>query len=91
VRATLTLLAALSLLAMGCTHRLNRTVTEYLPFGAGRPLRIGQHIAMPCMLLTFGQFAQRFEWRFEDSDVRPIGLSTLKLAVDLTAALACRR
>ena len=58
---------------------------QYLPFGAGGHTCIGQHLAVPCLTFTTAQFAQRFSWSFDDPDVRPVGLSTLKPAGSLTA------
>ena len=51
---------------------------QYLPFGAGRHVCIGQHLALPSMILTVAQFAQRFDWTFSDHDVRPLAVPSLK-------------
>jgi cytochrome P450 len=51
---------------------------QYMPFGAGKHVCIGQHIALPTMTLAIALFAQRFEWRFDDPDVGSVGLATLK-------------
>lgn len=63
---------------------------QYLPFGAGGHTCIGQHLALPCLTFTTAQFAQRFSWSFDDPDVRPVGLSTLKPAATLTARFTIR-
>jgi len=64
---------------------------QYLPFGAGRHVCIGQHLALPCIVLAIAQFAQRFEWTFSDPDIRPVGLSTLKPAGHFSARFKLRR
>lgn len=64
---------------------------QYLPFGAGKHVCIGQHLALPGMILAIAQFAQRFDWHFLDPHVRPIGLSTLKPSGAFTARLTPRQ
>lgn len=51
---------------------------QYLPFGAGKHICIGQHVALPMMTMAIAQFVRRFDWSFADADVRPVSLSTLK-------------
>ncbi|MBR9988501.1 MAG: cytochrome P450 [Gemmatimonadetes bacterium] len=63
---------------------------QYMPFGAGKHVCIGQHLAVPCMLLALGQFVQRFEWEFDESDAAFVGLSTMKPAGPFTARLTPR-
>jgi enediyne biosynthesis protein E7 len=63
---------------------------RYTPFGAGRHVCIGQHLAMPAMILTLGQFAQRFDWTLMEPDVRAIPRPSLKPSVPFTARLTRR-
>lgn len=63
---------------------------QYMPFGAGGHACIGQHLALPCIVLTVAQFAQRFDWTFPHPHVRPVGLATLKPAGGLHATVARR-
>ena len=51
---------------------------QYLPFGAGKHVCIGQHMALPLMVLTVAEFAQRFDWTFPDADVRATARPSLK-------------
>lgn len=63
---------------------------QYLPFGAGKHVCIGQHLALPTMTLGVAQLAQRFDWEFDDTDVRAVGLSTLKPAGPFEATFTPR-
>jgi cytochrome P450 len=63
---------------------------QYLPFGAGKHACIGQHLAVPCMMLALGQFVQRFDWTFDDPDAAFVGLSTMKPDGPFTARLTPR-
>lgn len=51
---------------------------RYLPFGAGRHVCIGRHLALPGMVLLVAGFARGFEWSFADPDVRPDPRPSLK-------------
>ncbi|MEJ7809649.1 MAG: cytochrome P450 [Gemmatimonadaceae bacterium] len=63
---------------------------QYLPFGAGAHVCIGQHMALPCMTLAIAQFAQRFDWTFSDPDIRPVAPSSLKPSGAFRATLTHR-
>lgn len=52
----------------------------YIPFGAGRHACTGRHLAIPAMTLTVAQFAHRFDWTFEDPDIRAEATPSLKPA-----------
>lgn len=64
---------------------------QYLPFGAGRHVCIGQHLALPAMIVAIAQFSQRFDWRFTVSSVRPKGRATLKPQEPFDAVVTPRR
>jgi len=64
---------------------------QYLPFGAGSHVCIGQHMALPSMVLTVAQFAQRFDWTFSDRDIQPVAQPSLKPSGPFTARLTRRR
>lgn len=63
---------------------------QYLPFGAGRHVCIGRHVAMPALVLTVAQFAQQFDWELLDRDIQPIATSSLKPSGALRARLTRR-
>lgn len=63
---------------------------QYLPFGAGRHVCIGQHMALPSMTLIVAQFAQRFDWTFSDGDIQPVAEPSLKPGGDFIARLTRR-
>lgn len=62
----------------------------YLPFGAGRHVCIGQHLALPAMVLTLAQFVQRFDWSFVDTAIRPEARPSLKPSGSFVARLTRR-
>jgi cytochrome P450 len=61
---------------LGYRDRLDKH--QYMPFGGGRQVCIGQHLALPVMILAIAQIAQRFDWRFTVREIAPVGLATLK-------------
>lgn len=63
---------------------------HYLPFGAGKHVCVGQHLALPAMVLALGHFAQRFDWSFPDADVRPVAFPNLKPSGPFVAAVTRR-
>jgi len=63
---------------------------QYMPFGGGRQVCIGQHLALPMMKLAIAQLVQRFDWEFSDSDIAPVGRATLKPAGRFTATFTPR-
>lgn len=63
---------------------------QYMPFGAGRHVCIGRHLALPAMVLTVAHFAQQFDWVFEDADVRPVAAPSLKPSGPFLATLTPR-
>jgi cytochrome P450 len=63
---------------------------RYAPFGAGRHVCIGQHLALPAMVLAVAQFAQRFDWAFTDPDIRPIPRPSLKPSRPFKATVTLR-
>jgi cytochrome P450 len=64
---------------------------QYLPFGAGRHVCIGQHMSLPAMVLAVAQFAQRFDWTFSDRDIQPVAQPSLKPSGTFTVRLTRRR
>lgn len=64
---------------------------SYLPFGAGKHVCIGQHMALPLMELALAQFVQRFDWTFDNADIAPVAKPSLKPASPFLAAVALRR
>ena len=64
---------------------------SYMPFGAGKHVCIGQHMALPLMAMTLAQFAQRFDWTFSGDDVAPVARPSLKPAPPFVATLTVRR
>ena len=64
---------------------------QYLPFGAGKHVCIGQHLALPALTLTIAQFVQRFEWTFDETDIRAVARPTLKPSGPFNAWLKVRR
>jgi cytochrome P450 len=72
----------------------DRTTTinkyQYLPFGAGKHVCIGQHLAIPLMVLTLAEFAHRFDWTFADADIRPVARPSLKPSGAFRATLTRR-
>jgi cytochrome P450 len=63
---------------------------HYVPFGAGRHVCIGQHLAVPAMTLTIAQLAQRFDWSFGEEPVRAEARPSLKPAGPFQADLRPR-
>jgi cytochrome P450 len=63
---------------------------QYLPFGAGRHVCIGRHLALPGMVLTVAHLARQFDWTFPDADVRPVAGPTLKPEAPFVAQLTVR-
>lgn len=64
---------------------------QYIPFGAGRHVCIGQHLALPTMTLTIAKLAQRFVWSFPEGEVRPEARPSLKPSGPFRATLVPRR
>jgi cytochrome P450 len=63
---------------------------RYLPFGAGRHVCIGRHLALSSMVLTVAHFAQQFDWTFQDPDIRPVATPSLKPSGPFLARLTAR-
>jgi cytochrome P450 len=63
---------------------------QYLPFGAGKHVCIGQHLALPALTLTIARFIQRFEWTFDGTVIRPVARPTLKPSRPFDAWLKVR-
>jgi len=63
----------------------------YIPFGAGKHVCIGQHLATAAMMLTTAQIAQRFDWTFSDDEVRPVARPSLKPSGAFRARFTLRR
>lgn len=63
---------------------------QYIPFGAGKHVCIGRYLAIPAMLLTVCQIAQRFDWAFVDAQVRPEARPSLKPSGRFEARFATR-
>lgn len=61
---------------------------QYLPFGHGKHVCIGQHLALPSMVLVIAMFAQRFDWQFT-TPARPVAEPSLKPAA--TVKLSMRK
>jgi cytochrome P450 len=62
---------------------------RYLPFGAGRHVCIGRHLAMPAAVLVIARFTQQFDWTFTGV-ARPVAEPSLKPHPSLTARLRPR-
>lgn len=62
---------------------------RYLPFGAGRHVCLGRHLAIPVMVLTVARFTRRFEWSFPDP-VRAETRPSLKPAPPFEAVITLR-
>lgn len=59
---------------------------QYVPFGGGKHVCIGQHLAMPSMVLVTARFAQLFDWQFAreakpgtDPTLRPAGTTIVTI------------
>jgi cytochrome P450 len=63
---------------------------RYLPFGAGRHVCIGRHLAVPAMVLAIAQIAQRLSWSLVDAEIRPRPRPSLKPSGRLEARLTPR-
>jgi cytochrome P450 len=62
---------------------------RYLPFGAGRHVCIGRHLAMPAAVLVIARFAQLFDWSFTGL-ASPVAEPSLKPHPSLMARLQPR-
>lgn len=63
---------------------------QYLPFGAGRHVCIGRHLALSVLTLTVAQLVQQFDCVFPEGDVVPASASSLKPSGPFTARLVPR-
>jgi cytochrome P450 len=63
---------------------------QFVPFGAGKHVCIGQHLAMPTMLLTLAMFLQRFDWAFIEPEAVPEARPSLKPAGAFRATVSLR-
>lgn len=63
---------------------------QYLPFGGGPHVCIGQHMAVPLMTLAIAEFARRFDWSFVDRDIHPVARPSLKPSGAFRARLTRR-
>jgi cytochrome P450 len=62
---------------------------HYLPFGAGRHVCIGRHLAMPAAVLVIARFVQLFDWSFTGM-ASPLAEPSLKPHPSLTARIRPR-
>ena len=65
---------------------------HFVPFGAGKHICIGQHIALPMLTLAISNFINRFEYNIENLDkIHGIALSTLKPNIPVQMKLKTRK